>query len=344
MRQQPEVKAELPAGEQQPSSFDSPAHALWSPLLDHVLSSDEPVGPSSSDDDDRMADPFEVRMRFTNQLRGLNASVTSAQKAAQFAIKYHAMAEDLHSCIVEQLAHTNMNTRANIMYFLEHFLDMCRREGHNDYVYMIQRDIFGIVDAVAPDDGTGAANVKVVRTVLQALQSKSFLEAHVVDKIQDALKERDPAAQELVLTSSPASGDYGGDDPNMAPSQTLQQTTAPSSSATSRRPGGANATAAAGGLPRLDRKQVEQRIEEDRERHKRLRENIWAVPEGDYVELDRLWEETSSLNDDDIRMMEEEHVEWAQDMMNACVHRREVADAEAAREAREKEKNGGDAH
>ncbi len=50
-----------------------------------------------------MADPFEVRMRFTNQLRQLNASVTSAQKAAQYALKYRDMGEDLHSCILEQL-------------------------------------------------------------------------------------------------------------------------------------------------------------------------------------------------------------------------------------------------
>jgi hypothetical protein len=42
-------------------------------------------------------------MRFTNQLRQLNASVTSAQKAAQYALKYRDMAEDLHSCILEQL-------------------------------------------------------------------------------------------------------------------------------------------------------------------------------------------------------------------------------------------------
>lgn len=50
-----------------------------------------------------MADPFEVRMRFTNQLRQLNASVTSAHKAAQYALKNRDMAEDLHSCILEQL-------------------------------------------------------------------------------------------------------------------------------------------------------------------------------------------------------------------------------------------------
>jgi len=50
-----------------------------------------------------MADPFEVRMRFTAQLQHLNASVTSSQKAAQYAIKYRDMDEDLHSCILEQL-------------------------------------------------------------------------------------------------------------------------------------------------------------------------------------------------------------------------------------------------
>jgi hypothetical protein len=51
----------------------------------------------------KMADPFEVRMRFTSQLQHLNASVTSAQKAAQYALKYKEMDEDLHSCILEQL-------------------------------------------------------------------------------------------------------------------------------------------------------------------------------------------------------------------------------------------------
>lgn len=57
-----------------------------------------------------------------------------------------------------------MNTRANIMYFIEHFLDMAK-DGHVDYVRMMQRDIIRVVDAVAPDDGSGVANVKVVRKV-----------------------------------------------------------------------------------------------------------------------------------------------------------------------------------
>jgi hypothetical protein len=50
-----------------------------------------------------MADPFEVRMRFTSQLTHLSASVTAAQKAANFALKNREQDEDLHSVILEQL-------------------------------------------------------------------------------------------------------------------------------------------------------------------------------------------------------------------------------------------------
>ena len=58
-----------------------------------------------------------------------------------------------------------MNNRANIMYFIEHLCDMAQRENHLDFVRMMQRDILRVVDAVAPSDGSGAANVKVVRRV-----------------------------------------------------------------------------------------------------------------------------------------------------------------------------------
>jgi len=53
------------------------------------------------------------------------------------------------------------------------------------------------------------------------------------------------------------------------------------------------------GSARLDKRQVEQRIEEDRERHKRARESIWAVPGEDAEEMDRLWDEASDIGEDD---------------------------------------------
>ena len=51
------------------------------------------------------------------------------------------------------------------MYFIEHLCDMAQRESHLEFVRMMQRDILRVIDAVAPSDGSGAANVKVVRRV-----------------------------------------------------------------------------------------------------------------------------------------------------------------------------------
>ncbi|KAL2064557.1 hypothetical protein VTL71DRAFT_3694 [Oculimacula yallundae] len=238
-------------------------------------------------------DPFEVRVRFTQQLASLNASVTGASKTAQYALKYRDLDEDLHSCILESLERlgSSMNNRANIMYFIEHLCDMAARENHYDYIRMMQRDIIRVVNAVAPEDGSGAANVKVVRKVLQALQTKSFLLAQTVTEIEELLKERDTLPDNMDL-SSPV-----GPATPLAPTPTSKsQNSAPR---------------------RLDKKQIETRIEEDRERHKRLRESIWAIPKvtahsfnvgggevGD--EFEKLWDETSDLGEDDLELFREE--------------------------------------
>jgi CTD kinase subunit gamma len=216
-----------------------------------------------------------------------------------------------------------MNIRANIMYFIEHFLDLANRDGGRgaDYIRMMQRDIIRVVDAVAPDDGSGAANVKVVRRVLQSLEAKSFLDAQAVREIEEVLRERDTAAHDVAMSSPAAGGAAQAEDSlmmggDMPPSQTL-----PQPSSRGGRHGGSGGPGA--GRMKLDRKQVEQRIEEDRERHKRLRESIWAVPAGPNAERDKLWEETSDLGEDDHIMGEEEWEERVRTAQNSCVHRRE---------------------
>ena len=61
------------------------------------------------------------------------------------------------------------------------------------------------------------------------------------------------------------------------------------------------------GVSRLDKRQIEQRIEEDRERHKRLRESIWAVGEdGIDGEFERLWEEADGVGEDEWIAAEED--------------------------------------
>lgn len=208
-----------------------------------------------------------------------------------------------------------MNNRANIMYFIEHLCDVAAKDGHQDYVRMMQRDILRVVDAVAPEDGSGAANVKVVRKVLssllspvrkmlttnqvlQGLQTKSYLLAQTVVEIEDCLKERDNLPGTLGF-SSPVCEIY----PTNGDATFEQEPSKPKAN-----------------YARLDKKQVEQRIEEDRERHKRLREHIWAVAQDNEDEFDKLWEETSEVGEDDYILYDEEFQErgrgaeeWADD-------------------------------
>lgn len=197
------------------------------------------------------------------------------------------------------------------MYFIEHFLDASQKDGHSDYIRMMQRDIIRIVDAVAPDDGSGAANVRVVRKVsftiqhifktgvplthdevLQNLHGKGYLETPAVEQILEVIKERETSADDLGLSSP--TGD----------SEMTDGTPVQASSKLARR----------GAPHRLDKRQVEQRIEEDRERHKRERENIWAIPMAQDAELNKLWAETSDFGEDDHRLLEEEAEEFRKEM------------------------------
>jgi CTD kinase subunit gamma len=197
------------------------------------------------------------------------------------------------------------------MYFLEHLCDMAAREGHLDYVRMMQRDILRVVDAVAPEDGSGAANVKVVRKVrflfqphlyeiklcqvLQGLQQKEFLLPQTVLEIEECLRERDTLPDHVGLSP---------------PITTAEAEASGSASLNASEPGKAKQS---GATQRLDKKQIEQRIEEDRERHKRLREHQWAISnDDDDAEFYQMLEETSSVGSDDYRLFEEEAMQREQ--------------------------------
>lgn len=213
-------------------------------------------------------DPFEVRMRFTSLLQHLSASHTTHHRAAVYALKNRSMDEDLHSCILEQLETSSFNARANIMYFIETLTTLAKQEGALEFVRMMQRDILRVVDAVVPGDGSGAANVRVVRKVLGALGEKGVLEKNTVDELDEVIKEREREGGEGNLFMNTGADSDGT-------------------------PGKRN------GHVRLDKRQIEQRIEEDRERHKRARESIWAVPGENEAEMERLWEEASEIGEDD---------------------------------------------
>lgn len=88
--------------------------------------------------------------------------------------------------------------------------------------------------------------------------------------------------------------------PGLSPSNNAEG----SSSAPDRKP--VAAPTASSGLTKLDKRQIEQRIEEDRERHKRLKEQMWSVSGDGYDEADKLWDETSDFGEDDLIAAREE--------------------------------------
>lgn len=234
-------------------------------------------------------DAFDVRVKFTNYLQHLNASTNSALKCANYALRYAVHAEDLHSCIIEQLERNNINSRANIMYFLPALCEAASAAQAPIYIRMMERDILRIVDLVAPPEGGGAANVRVVKSVLKNLEGKGFLQPQTVLELESFISGRETAG----APESPLSGmGVAADVARNTPASTRDAWGAP-------------------GPPRLDKKQIEQRIEEDRERHKRAREGLWTIKQtsnhlGDDVERGKLWDETSDMEDDDYEMVKEE--------------------------------------
>lgn len=183
------------------------------------------------------------------------------------------------------------------MYFLPSLCDIAKAQGELGYVRMMERDILQIIDLVAPDDGSGAANVKVVRKVLQQLQQKAFLQPQTVTELEECITGRDSMN---VGISSPVGGiALEGDGKHGSVRQTPQSVSKDASSLQHT------------GI-RLDKRQIEVRIEEDRERHKRARENIWAIPQtsgsnlAHDAEFHKMWAEVSGPDDDDYQIAKEE--------------------------------------
>jgi hypothetical protein len=50
-----------------------------------------------------MSDPFELRLIFSSRLKALNPCEDNADEVVGFALKHRELAEDFHSCILEQL-------------------------------------------------------------------------------------------------------------------------------------------------------------------------------------------------------------------------------------------------
>ncbi|KAG9009795.1 hypothetical protein FRB95_003323 [Tulasnella sp. JGI-2019a] len=198
-------------------------------------------------------DPFEVRMQFLSNLRKLNATQSSIQKAVGFAIKYFSRCgEDLWDCILEECQKGSLNVRINILYLLD---SLCEASVHYQqgpglnlpaasgssrkpasYVEYVSRDLDQIVQLAVPDNRDGLVNLASARQILESWRTKRVLDPAVVDQVVLTLDQRREN-----LHSQPVS--------------------IKSSSTTE-----------------FSKDEILRRFEEDRERHKLLRQKRWFLP------------------------------------------------------------------
>ncbi|KAF8911684.1 CTD kinase subunit gamma CTK3-domain-containing protein [Gymnopilus junonius] len=204
-------------------------------------------------------DPFEVRMQCIDILRKLNASQQSISKLVTFAIKYFPpCGEDIWDCIVEETQKGSVNSRINILYFLDSLCEACLKvksqsksersrvaNANGLYVQFISRDLNRIVGWIVPEGRQGLPNVSSTKQILQNWRSKRYIEPQKIEEVLSSLDSRPQLASSAAQDS-------------LTPSSTPAPPTAEEKA--------------------LSRHEVNKRIEQDRERHKRLRERRWVQP------------------------------------------------------------------
>jgi len=226
-----------------------------------------------------------------------------------YALKYFSgCGEDLWDCIVEECQKGSINNRINILYLLDSLcetsllakshpsaLGQDGTQSSSFYVDYVSRDLGKIVDYVVPEGRQGLPNLMSTKQVLESWRSKRVLDPQKVDDVMATLDNR--------RASIESSGETSTSSANPATS--------------------------------LPRSEVFKRIEEDRERHKRLRERRWVQPishnpqiqlppqlasfmpltdDGDGeeeltldIEFENDWETTSDWNEDDDDAVVEEN-------------------------------------
>ena len=147
-------------------------------------------------------DPFEARLHFLQLLRKLNASQQSIQKVVVYAIKHSSRAgEDLWDCVIEECAKGSLNTRINVLYFLDGLCEAslalestASAEGSSStssgYLGMVARDLGRIVEGVVPDSREGILNYKAARQILESWRTRRILDPSIVDAALQTLDER----------------------------------------------------------------------------------------------------------------------------------------------------------
>lgn len=226
-------------------------------------------------------DPFEARLQFTKILQTLTSSVGSNENSIQFLLQqqriYKDLSEDLYSCILEELdRNSSLSTRLNILYFIESLcIQGIRNSELSRYVAWVNRDLKTIIDKVVPDGQLGLINFNYSMQILNNIRQNQLLKDEYVKNALQLLHDKMVAVQ-------------------LNGSTTTSTSTSTNTSTDSK-------------IKPMTKEEILKRMDDDRERSKRPKENIWAVDyEGSlYNEFGALWD-IAEMTDLDYEQMKED--------------------------------------
>ena len=216
---------------------------------------------------------LQIRMQFLSHLRRLTSAAQSINKVVSFLLKHSSQAPtrpgraaashseaDLWECILEELEKSSINAKINIFYMLDSLLDQSLAMGVESYRELVKNDLEKVVNLTVPrDTREGVLNRMSTLQVSKKL-SCSFNASHA--KFRYASLQVLQSWQIRRLFPGPVLE---------ALLQELKSLRFPTSSVASQQV--------------FSRNDILRRIEDDRERHKRLRERIWVLPVPPLVDL-----------------------------------------------------------
>lgn len=263
-------------------------------------------------------DPFEARLQFIQILEALNPSSVTLSRAIGFALKNMEMHEDFHSVILEELDKIDINARMNVMYFIEALVhNICSQNSSRElrqrpYLANIERDFHIILQKVIPSDNlvnlNGSVNILVEVEKCYNVDDSELWRSYLSLSLG-----KTPEIPEEVEKGFPEAWIYLINQKKRGLEARLKllhdKPTAQEVEENGEKPLNQD-------LEQLSRKQILQRMEADRERHKRHKETNWHVirPLGkvDRAEFEKIWHQYSALDDHDLEEMRDLYQEAAE--------------------------------
>ncbi|KAF2400818.1 hypothetical protein EJ06DRAFT_581869 [Trichodelitschia bisporula] len=205
-----------------------------------------------------MADPFAIRLNFKKQcLEKLTSSFSSQSRAVAYALRSREHAEDLHQCILEQMDEGSINLRANLVYFWELLCEEAKRDDVPQYATYLNRDAMIVCERAVPNNDIAAVNITPLREVFTRLAKKNIISRSRLSQINAYIREREALSRIETVRSVDTMTT-----PQRAPSAGFDLTEDPANQPD--------------GITAMSDREIEQRMEEDRDRQRRLRE-AWAI-------------------------------------------------------------------